>query len=238
MWEMCAQELGWNNVASIENNRYASGLLKTRFPNHEHHTDARTTDFRRYRGIVHVATFSPPCQPFSSQGDRRGADDPRDGLPVCLRALDECRPWWAVVENVPGLLTLRDGLVLRDFLRSMESLGYFPVVLTIPSSSTGAAHLRYRVWVVAHADKERRKSGAVSPFTAFQEKGWGPKPDNLAYATRLATTRKAALLGIYDGLPSGLDIERANRISLMGNAADPRIIRRILKAIDCAIKNT
>ena len=51
---------------------------------------------------------SPPCQPFSSAGKRRGASDDRDGYPHLLRLLDRARkagtsPRWLVIENVAGL---------------------------------------------------------------------------------------------------------------------------------------
>ncbi len=48
---------------------------------------------------------SPPCTPFSSAGNRLGANDPRNGYPHVLRLLREATlPMWLVMENVPGLL--------------------------------------------------------------------------------------------------------------------------------------
>lgn len=52
---------------------------------------------------------SPPCQPDSSAGRRRGDDDPRDGWPHLLRLLGEARdagraPVWVACETVAGLL--------------------------------------------------------------------------------------------------------------------------------------
>lgn len=54
---------------------------------------------------------SPPCQPFSSAGARKGSADARNGYPHLLRLLrasrPEERPRWLVVENVPGLIQHR-----------------------------------------------------------------------------------------------------------------------------------
>jgi site-specific DNA-cytosine methylase len=232
---MEAAALGWHNIASCENNRYARQLLQLRF-GHDILPDANTADATAYRDIADVITFSPPCQPNSTAGKRLGADDPRNGLPVCLRILEQAKPAWAVIENVPGLATVGDGLVLRQFLRSLENLRYHPVVLRIPSAAVGAIHLRYRLWVVAHAHQKRRPAGTIPPKPAQQKTWRDVESDNLAHAARLAATSKAALVGIYHGLPAGLDRHRAKQISLMGNAADPRIIRRILTSIDHAIR--
>ena len=52
---------------------------------------------------------SPPCQPFSQAGKRRGAEDTRDGYPLLWRLFDVTphRPTWLLIENVAGLLVHR-----------------------------------------------------------------------------------------------------------------------------------
>ena len=73
--------------------------------------DIREVDFRPYRGIDIVAG-GPPCQPFSSGGQGRGQQDPRDMFPEAIRAVRECRPKAFLFENVPGVLAPRH----RDYL--------------------------------------------------------------------------------------------------------------------------
>lgn len=46
---------------------------------------------------------SPPCQPFSAAGARRGSRDERDGYPALLDLVWRHRPRWLAIENVPGL---------------------------------------------------------------------------------------------------------------------------------------
>jgi DNA (cytosine-5)-methyltransferase 1 len=69
---------------------------------------------------VDVLIGGPPCQPFSSMGERKGEYDPRDGFPLALRAIDELRPRRIVFENVRELLVARN----RPYLeRLMADLG-------------------------------------------------------------------------------------------------------------------
>ncbi len=51
---------------------------------------------------VDLLQASPPCQPYSRAGSRKGADDARDGWPATLAAIREVRPVWVVIENVVG----------------------------------------------------------------------------------------------------------------------------------------
>ena len=51
---------------------------------------------------VDLLWASPPCQPYSRAGARKGADDARDGWPATLAAIREVRPRWVVIENVVG----------------------------------------------------------------------------------------------------------------------------------------
>jgi DNA (cytosine-5)-methyltransferase 1 len=88
-----------------------------------------------------------PCQPFSLAGTRKGGDDPRHLWPAYRDALCVLRPEWALLENVPGHLSLGFGDVLGD----LDSLGYDTEWTCIPAAAVGAPHLRWRLFVVAHA---------------------------------------------------------------------------------------
>ncbi len=47
---------------------------------------------------------SPPCQPGSQAGARKGRNDDRDGYPALLRLVRARRPRWLLIENVPGMV--------------------------------------------------------------------------------------------------------------------------------------
>jgi DNA (cytosine-5)-methyltransferase 1 len=95
--------------------------------------------------------LSPPCQPFTSRGNRRDLDDPRcDGFKFVVQKLKELRPRRIAVENVPGFLNSRAHALLTETLRdggydSHESIEC-PIQLGIPMR-------RRRYFLAADRDK-------------------------------------------------------------------------------------
>ncbi len=62
--------------------------------------------------------MSPPCQPFTSRGNRQDLDDPRcDGFKFVVEKLKEIRPRRIALENVPGFLNSRAHALLIETLR-------------------------------------------------------------------------------------------------------------------------
>ena len=60
-------------------------------------------DLVAMRGEVEVIVGGPPCQGFSFAG-RRNLDDPRNALfKEYVKVVDAVRPWFVVLENVPGM---------------------------------------------------------------------------------------------------------------------------------------
>lgn len=122
--------------------------------------DLRDVDARPMRGHVDIVVASPPCQPYSSAGQRRGESDERsfgdDGagpLGHTIRIIDECRPALVWFENVPEWVT---GGTFRRFGDELSRLGYSvqdPIFLA--AEDVGAPHRRERVFILAVADAER-----------------------------------------------------------------------------------
>lgn len=66
----------------------------------------------------------PPCQGFSLMG-KRVLDDPRNSLVWhFLRIIQELKPKYFVMENVPGLATGTFGQLLLEVIEKFESFGY------------------------------------------------------------------------------------------------------------------
>lgn len=132
-------------------------------------------DARPLRGWVDVLVASPPCQPYSSAGKRRGNADERsfgdacppgerpgrgstrrDGtssqtagvvgpLPHTIRIIDECRPALVQFENVPEWVT---GGHFREFGEELCRLGYdIAPPLFLAAADVGAPHERERVFI-------------------------------------------------------------------------------------------
>lgn len=92
---------GFSHVACIERSASAAATLRAAgFPTIE--TDVRAVDFTAWCERVDLLWASPPCQPGSTAGSRRGPDDERDGWTATLVAIDACRPTWFLAENVMG----------------------------------------------------------------------------------------------------------------------------------------
>jgi len=67
---------------------------------------------------------SPPCQPDSTAGKRKGASDDRDGWPHLFRLLSEARrPKWLVCETVTGILPVRRARSERHHQRAARWAG-------------------------------------------------------------------------------------------------------------------
>jgi len=94
-----------------------------------------------------VLTGSPPCQPFSSAGKRRGVEDERHLAPIWLRHVQELKPSVLFGEQVAAAVTLHDWL--DDLLDALELAGYAAGAVVLPACSVGAPHLRQRLWIVA-----------------------------------------------------------------------------------------
>jgi DNA (cytosine-5)-methyltransferase 1 len=88
-------------------------------------------------GSIDVFTGGPPCQPFSQaaaqrflKGDerfkRKGFDDHEKGTLLFdyINYIEYFKPKVFVLENVPGLLSLDDGVQLSEALSRLRAIGY------------------------------------------------------------------------------------------------------------------
>ncbi len=91
-----------------------------------------------------------PCTDVSVAGRRAGLAGEQSGLWFEFhRILEEHRPDWAVVENVPGLLSSNRGKDFAIILRGLEELGYGVVWRILDAQHFGVAQRRRRVFIVA-----------------------------------------------------------------------------------------
>jgi DNA (cytosine-5)-methyltransferase 1 len=99
-----------------------------------------------------------PCQGLSVAGKRRGLADPRSGLwREFARIVEETRPRYVVVENVPGLVANGLDQVVGD----LERAGYVVEGRILAASDVGAPHRRERLFLLAYADGERCAGSAA-----------------------------------------------------------------------------
>lgn len=150
-FDLAAEWNGWNNVFNCEWEEFPRKVLKHHFPNAKQYEDIKDFNATEYRGRIDVLSGGFPCQPFSTAGLRKGTEDSRHLWPEMLRIIGECQPRWVVGENVRGLVSWSNGLVLETCYSDLENLGYSVQSFIIPACATNAPHRRDRVWIVAYA---------------------------------------------------------------------------------------
>ena len=160
-FSLAASWMGWQTYLTCEINPFAQRVLKYYWPDAYHHGDIKTLTYetvnaeltKRYgegwRKQPIILTGGFPCQPFSVAGKRRGTEDDRYLWPEMLRAIREIKPEYVVGENVHGLLSWSNGLVLEQVLSDLEADGYEAQTLVLPAAGVNAPHKRNRVWIVA-----------------------------------------------------------------------------------------
>ena len=116
-------------------------------------------------GDLSVWTGSPPCQPFSQAGQRKGQDDDRHLAPAFLRLVAACRPEFVFGEQVASAAVLgrvgrTDGAAAEDpadwawfdaLATDLEAASYAVAAADLPAAGIGAPHIRQRLFFGAVA---------------------------------------------------------------------------------------
>lgn len=157
-FDLAAEWMGWENKFHCDINPFSRKLCSFYWPQAQSYDDIKTTDFRIWRGKIDVLSGGFPCQPFSTAGKRMGKEDERHLWPYMLQAIRDIRPTYVVGENVRGLLNWSDGLVLEEVYADLEGEGYEVETFVLPAVGINAPHRRDRVWIIAHANSDARRS--------------------------------------------------------------------------------
>ncbi|HEM4247106.1 DNA cytosine methyltransferase [Streptococcus suis] len=116
---------------------------------------------------IDIVFGGPPCQAFSTAGNRKGFEDARGD--VFIRYLDiigEIKPTYAVIENVRGLQTTKailddtnglaiKGGVLHYAKEKLESFGYSVSFELYNAANFGAPQKRERFVIIAKLGNEK-----------------------------------------------------------------------------------
>lgn len=110
-----------------------------------------TNFIARDDGLPVVFGACAPCQPFSKQNKQSGtADARRNLLPEFHRFVEEYRPEYIFIENVPGMQTVK-GIPgpFEDFLSFLSKLGYFYDFKVVLAYNYGVPQRRKRLVLIA-----------------------------------------------------------------------------------------
>lgn len=139
-------------IAYCEIEKYARGVLLSRMsegklPPAPVWDDVRTFKCARFRGLVDIVYGGFPCQDISVAGTGKGLEGQRSGLFYeIVRIVDEVRPKFIFLENVPAIRTRGADKVVGELAR----LRYDARWITLSAAEVGANHKRERWWLLAH----------------------------------------------------------------------------------------
>ena len=100
---------------------------------------------RAKKGTKRILTGGYPCQSFSQAGKRLGWEDERAIYPFISQIIEQERPFFILLENVRGHISLG----LDDVLNDLGSKAYATTTLLLPSgASVGSPHKRERIFIL------------------------------------------------------------------------------------------
>jgi DNA (cytosine-5)-methyltransferase 1 len=157
-FDLAMERNGVDVVASVEIDKKCQEVLAHRFPKSKIFNDVTTVKgsdligagFIPSRGII---TGGFPCQDLSVAGKRAGLAGARSGLFwEIARIVEETKTEYAILENVPGLLSSNNGADFAVVLGTMADLGYSVAWRVLDAQYFGVPQRRKRVFIVGKRD--------------------------------------------------------------------------------------
>jgi DNA (cytosine-5)-methyltransferase 1 len=254
--DLAAEWAGFTTVGQCEFADYPTKVLEKHWPDVPRWRDIRTLtkeSFYERTGLraVDIISGGFPCQPFSVAGKQKGKGDDRYLWPEMLRVIRELRPRCVVGENVPGIIKIAAGQVVKD----LERAGYHVIVFNFEAAAVGTWHRRSRVFFVgiagvADAARERIQRHAEICATKPAERSGQMQSDaesgnEAVYDTMCSGCAGDARWGksweladgrcwaaepnvgrVAHGIPA-----RVDRLKCLGNAVVPQQAYPIFKAL-------
>ena len=149
------KQAGFSTLESVEINPFASATYRRNFPEckhfegdiHDFNPDGLCSDASE----IHLVVGGPPCQGFSVAG-KRDPNDPRNRLfNEFVRVVSQVRPWYVIMENVPGILTMKNGQVKQAIFDAFSKIGYPNMsVSVLETAAYGVPQIRPRAIFIAN----------------------------------------------------------------------------------------
>lgn len=153
------QRAGFSILSANDFDEYAVATMRATHPKtrvlHGPIQDISAKDLLQDSGLrkgeLDVLSGGPPCQAFSVYNHQRGMHDERSGLfREYLRIVEELNPKFIVMENVMGILSIEEGLAVKEIQNRLAKLGYRVENRVLKAEEYGVPQERRRVFFVAN----------------------------------------------------------------------------------------
>jgi DNA (cytosine-5)-methyltransferase 1 len=128
------------------------------------------------KGELDLLAGGPPCQGFSINAPIRRLEDHRNQLVTeYIRIAEALLPKALLIENVPGIISIGDGIVIKWIYERLEKLGYTVKHRILFAGHYGVPQMRFRTIFLASRIGEvqfpfpTHKARAVANFTGAKE---------------------------------------------------------------------
>ncbi len=175
------------NVLAV--NEYDKNIMQTNILNHSRYASEdkfvlgditkEETKNRIYEAVgrrnVDVILGGPPCQGFSYAGWRDPNDSRNQLFREFVSVVRVLRPHFFIMENVPGILTMKQGEAINDIIHAFADEGYhIGTPLKLNSMCYGVPQKRKRVFIIGCLDEN---INITQPMPLFDENSaFLPKP--------------------------------------------------------------
>lgn len=141
---------------------------------------------------VDIIIGGPPCQGFSIAGKRIIEDERNKLYKSFVRFVEVFSPRAFVMENVPNILSIGEGMVKDSILNDFKSLGYTVSVKVLIASDYGVPQNRRRAVFVGIKDNISFEfplallSEKVTSFEALSDLPENSLPDGVSYTSPIS----------------------------------------------------
>lgn len=149
---------GFDCISAVEIDKEIANTLQKNHPKTKvFNNDISLIDskeLKKNHKNIDVVVGGPPCQGFSMAGKRIRKsglfiDDPRNNLfKEFYRVVSDIKPKVFVMENVPGILSINEGLTKDQILELFKKIGYKAHVNVLLASDYGVPQLRKRAFFI------------------------------------------------------------------------------------------
>lgn len=153
-FDLGLERMGMSPLWQVEIDDFCTEVLERHWPNVKKCRDIRDCGTHNLQA-VDLICGGFPCQDISIAGRREGLDGKRSGLWFeFIRIIEELRPKWVVIENVPGLLSSNEKRDFAAVLSGLGQCGYWWAYRVLDAQFYGIPQRRRRVFIVGCLAKE------------------------------------------------------------------------------------